>query len=108
MKRLIISVSARNDLQEIHDYIAKDNADAAVRWIDRLVNRFDVLSAQPGIGRKRDDVKPNYRSIIEKSHVLTKLVQSKSPADKQLADKLVKTAACLMTVTGSHGAFSGK
>lgn len=70
MKRLIIAASARRDLQQIHDYIAKDNADAADRWIDRLVNRFDVLSAQPGIGRKRDEVKPGYRSVAEGDYVI--------------------------------------
>ncbi len=70
MKRLIIAASAQRDLQEIHDYIANDNTDAASRWIDRLVSRFEDLSALPGIGRKRTKLDPRYRSITEGDYVI--------------------------------------
>ncbi len=46
--------------------------------------------------------------LIEQADVLTRLVHSKAPQDRQLSDKLIKIAACLMTVTGSHGAYSDK
>ena len=70
MKRLLVAPSAQKDLQGIHDFIAQDNPEAADRWIDKLVSRFDNLSHQPGIGRKRDDLKSGYRSISEGQYVI--------------------------------------
>ena len=70
MKRLIIAPSAGSDLLEIHDFIAQDNADAASRWIDMLVDRFDLLRSQPGIGRQRDEIKPGYRSVAEGDYII--------------------------------------
>lgn len=46
--------------------------------------------------------------LIEQADVLTKLFHSNAPHDRQLSGKLLKMAACLMTVTGSHGAYSDK
>jgi toxin ParE1/3/4 len=70
LKRLIIAASAHRDLEQIHDYIAKDSADAASQWIDRLVSQFDILSAQPGVGRKRNEIRSGYRSIAEGDYVI--------------------------------------
>jgi toxin ParE1/3/4 len=70
LKRLIIAPSARLDFQEIHDYIAEDNADAASRWIDILADRFDLLCSQPGIGRQRDEIRPGYRSVAAGDYVI--------------------------------------
>ena len=70
MKRLIIAPSAIRDLQGIHDFIADDNVDAASRYIETLYSRFDLLCHQPGIGRKRDEVVPGYRSIVEGEYVI--------------------------------------
>ena len=69
-KRLIIAPSAIRDLQEIHDYIANDNVDAASRWIDMLYGRFDLLCHQPGMGRKRDEVIAGFRSVTEGDYVI--------------------------------------
>lgn len=70
MKRLIISNSAQRDLRRIHDFIAKDNVLAADRWIDRLVESFNLVRSQPGIGRKRDRVGPGFRSIAEGDYMI--------------------------------------
>jgi toxin ParE1/3/4 len=70
LKRLIIAPSAIRDLQEIHDYIAKDNVDAASRCIDTFYSRFDLLCHQAGIGRKRDEVIAGYRSLAEGDYVI--------------------------------------
>ncbi len=72
------------------------------------LGRRHVVDAQLPNGHAMSRSEFSHMTLIEKSHILAKLVQSKSPADKQLADKLIKTAACLMTVTGAHGAYSGK
>ncbi len=44
-KRTSSIISAQEDLRNLHDYIARDDADAADRWIDNLVKNFDVLTA---------------------------------------------------------------
>lgn len=46
-----LSRSARQDLDEIWDYIARDNPDAATRFSELLIERFDILGRQPSIGR---------------------------------------------------------
>ncbi|MBX9878724.1 MAG: hypothetical protein K2Y22_09735 [Candidatus Obscuribacterales bacterium] len=72
------------------------------------LGRRHVVDAELPNGHSMSRSEFSHIGLMEQSHVLSKLIQSKSPADKQLADKLVKTAACLMTVTGAHGAYSGK
>ena len=44
------------DLDEIWDYIAEDNIDAADRWIAKLFDAFDGLARTPGMGHKREDL----------------------------------------------------
>lgn len=44
--------TALENLEEIADYIAKDNVDAAYRTITRIRNASMNLSAQPEMGRK--------------------------------------------------------
>lgn len=70
MKRLRITPKALQDLQDIHDYIARDNIDAASDFIDRLERRCDELCETPGIGRKRDDLEPGMRSSRVSDHLI--------------------------------------
>ncbi len=62
VKRLQYTVKAQQDFQEIHDYIAKDNIDAAADFIKRLQQRCGELCEMPGMGRKRDDLAAGMRS----------------------------------------------
>lgn len=62
MKRLRFTAQALQDFQDIHDYIAKDNAAIALNFIDRLQASCRELCAMPGTGRKRDDLAPGMRS----------------------------------------------
>jgi toxin ParE1/3/4 len=56
---------------KIHEEpIAKDNVDAASRYLEMLYSRFELLCHQPGIGRKRDEVVARYRSITEGDYVI--------------------------------------
>lgn len=71
MARLTITESARADLQEIHSYIAKDNPEAARRFIKRLRDKARQLSETPGMGRSRtEDLRPNLFSFPVGSYVL--------------------------------------
>ena len=70
MARLTITESARADLREIRDYIAKDNPAAARRVMERLRAQARKLAATPGIGRSRQDLRPDLFSFPAGRHVL--------------------------------------
>jgi toxin ParE1/3/4 len=54
---------ARQDVLQIWQYIAGDNEPAADRFIDLLMRQFSLLGANPHIGRRRDDLREEYRSF---------------------------------------------
>lgn len=56
MKKYVLSIGAELDLDEIWEYIARDNIDAADRWVKRLFDVFDALARSPGMGHKREDL----------------------------------------------------
>lgn len=56
MSKYVLSVAAELDLDEIWDYIAQDNIDAADRWIDKLFDAFQSLAQTPRMGHKREDL----------------------------------------------------
>ena len=71
MARLTISAHARADLEEIRDYIAKDNPGAARGVVLRLRATGRKLAQTPGIGRSREeDLRPGLLSFPVGSHVL--------------------------------------
>jgi len=52
----VLSADAEVDLDEIWEYTAADNVDAADRWIMKLFDAFEVLARNPGIGHQREDL----------------------------------------------------
>jgi plasmid stabilization system protein ParE len=56
MSLYVLSTGAEFDLNEIWEYIAQDNIDAADRWIERLFDAFEMLARAPGMGHKREDL----------------------------------------------------
>ena len=70
MKELIISDYAEADLVDIGKYIAQDNHDAAISFIKRLKQRCNELLPFPGVGRKRDEIQPGFRSVTEGNYVI--------------------------------------
>ena len=58
-----LSRRARRDILLIWSYIAKDNEQAADRFIDSLIQHFKLLGRNPHIGRRRDDLRAGYRSF---------------------------------------------
>jgi len=52
----ILSEDADLDLDEIWEYIAQDNIEAADRWIGKLFDAFEAIGLTPGIGHKREDL----------------------------------------------------
>ncbi|MGA2352568.1 MAG: type II toxin-antitoxin system RelE/ParE family toxin [Terracidiphilus sp.] len=56
MKEYVLGTGTELDLDEIWEYIAEDNINAADRWIGRLFDAFDALARNPGMGHKREDL----------------------------------------------------
>ena len=56
MSRYSLSADAGLDLDEIWEYIATDNIDAADRWIAKLFDAFETLARTPNIGHTRQDL----------------------------------------------------
>jgi toxin ParE1/3/4 len=63
MSRLEFTGPARADLQEIQDYIAGDSVEAAERWVGILETECRKLAEMPGLGRRRDELAPDLRSV---------------------------------------------
>jgi plasmid stabilization system protein ParE len=55
----VLSVDADLDLDDIWEYIARDNIDAADRWIAKLFDAFEALGRTPGMGHTREDLTPH-------------------------------------------------
>jgi plasmid stabilization system protein ParE len=56
MMEYVLSTGAEFDLDEILEYIAHDNIDAADRWVGKLFDAFAALARTPGMGHKREDL----------------------------------------------------
>jgi plasmid stabilization system protein ParE len=52
----VLGFDAEADLDEIWEYIAADNVEAADRLIGRLFDAFEALGRTPGMGHKREDL----------------------------------------------------
>jgi plasmid stabilization system protein ParE len=52
----ILGKAVEFDLDEIWEYIAADNIDAADRWIGKLFDAFAALGQTPGMGHRREDL----------------------------------------------------
>lgn len=69
-RRLTFSVRALRDFEEIHDYIAKDSADAALDFVGCLQKQCEELVHFPHIGRKRDEITPGCKSVTQGEYVI--------------------------------------
>jgi len=61
--------TAKDDLQAIWDYIARDSVFYANKFTDELLSAADVLKGSPKIGRIIPEIKdPNAREVIHRSY----------------------------------------
>ena len=52
------------DLEGIGDYIASHNPHAAVRFVDALERRWNLLTLHPFSGAPREDIAPGIRHLV--------------------------------------------
>jgi plasmid stabilization system protein ParE len=53
MNHYVLHKKVRQELDEIWEYIARDDADAADRWIYKLRDAFRLLAENPRAGHTR-------------------------------------------------------
>ena len=70
MNQYRVSAAARADLVEIWFYIAQDDPDAADKFIRSLVTRFPLLASMPEMGRRREELAPQVRSLAFGNYVI--------------------------------------
>lgn len=70
MSDVRFTLLARQDLIEIYDYIADDSLERAWAMVTRLERRCHMISEQPKIGRKRDELAADLRSVAEGNYVI--------------------------------------
>jgi toxin ParE1/3/4 len=58
-----LSRLAEQDLLDIWSYIARDNPDAADRFVDLLTEKCAILAESPDMGRHREELAPRLRSF---------------------------------------------
>jgi len=62
--RLVLAPEAREQLDDLYDYIAGEASPAAARqFTDAIVDRLDLLRDFPNVGAPRDDVLPGLRTL---------------------------------------------
>ena len=52
------------DLEVIGDYIAAHNPNAAIRFVETLQRRWDLLTLHPRSGAPRDDILPGILPVV--------------------------------------------
>lgn len=70
MAELIISPSARHDLSDIFDYIARDKPVAAAMWVDAIEGKCELIASNPECGEKRPGYGPEVRSSVVGRYVV--------------------------------------
>ncbi|MBW4614857.1 MAG: type II toxin-antitoxin system RelE/ParE family toxin [Desmonostoc vinosum HA7617-LM4] len=70
MSRFRISTQARQDIEDIWNYVAKSNLQAADKLFDTLRASFPKLAKFPQMGRERSELAPSLRSFLVKSYLI--------------------------------------
>jgi antitoxin ParD1/3/4 len=71
MTRYVVSPPAARDLDEIWQFVARDDIDAAERLIEELEDACERLAANPHLGHVREDLaEPSYRFWRVRSYLI--------------------------------------
>jgi toxin ParE1/3/4 len=76
MPHVLKSPRAQIDLAEIWDFIAEDCEGKADSFIDTLDDKFNLLAHNPFIGRARNELAENLRSLSVGRYVIFYLVRA--------------------------------
>ncbi len=66
----IISPTARQDLSDIFDYIARDKPIAAANWVETIEQKCRLIATTPEFGEKRPEYGSDVRSSVVGRYVI--------------------------------------
>ena len=61
MSRFQLTEPSEDDIADLWTYIGADSPDSADRMVDRILERCAKIARRPGMGRRRDDLRPGMR-----------------------------------------------
>lgn len=70
MARIVRRPLAGADIDEIWDYIAADRLVQADAWVDRLEGKLRLLATRPMMGRAREELSADVRSMPFERYVI--------------------------------------
>lgn len=70
MPRIVVSLLAQADIDDIWDHIARDSLVNADRFVDRIERRFGLLADNSSLGIARDDLRPGLRRFLHASYLI--------------------------------------
>jgi len=70
MAKLVIAPSARQDLSDIFDYIARDKPIAAANWVEKIEEKCKLIAATPEFGERRPEYGSQIRSSVVGRYVI--------------------------------------
>lgn len=65
MKNVRFTALARNDLQEIYDFISRDNPKVAIDYLSIIKKHCELLAANPKLGVKREEYCGLYKFPVD-------------------------------------------
>ena len=68
---LLYSQFATHDLNDILDYIARDNSTAARSFVDDIIETCHLIAENPQMGTRREDLAPALRMFALKATEFT-------------------------------------
>jgi toxin ParE1/3/4 len=68
--KLIFSPASERDLEEIGDYIARDNPERAISFLNELQELCNRISEMPSAFPKRDDIEPGLKMGVHGNYLI--------------------------------------
>ena len=70
MAKLVVAPSARQDLSDIFDYIARDKPIAAAKWVEKIEEKCKLIATTPEFGERRPEYGSQIRSSVVGRYVI--------------------------------------
>ncbi|MBD2605714.1 type II toxin-antitoxin system RelE/ParE family toxin [Scytonema hofmannii FACHB-248] len=70
MSGYVFTIQARLDIKEINKFIARENPQAATRFIDAVEEKCKVLADFPNMGRSFDYLAPSLRGFSVGNYII--------------------------------------
>jgi len=81
-----LSAAAKEDLKEIKNYMTRFSLGAAMRFLDAFEEKSRLLAAFPEMGRIRDELAPNLRSLpIDKYVIMYRSIENGIQVERVLS-----------------------